>query len=88
MTQSKSPEGTRRKRPPFPVNPCYKVSNFYHKILTLREKRGRTSEREVAHGRESLLLWAPGKGKRREREERGEGVFNPNNSRPKRLHYP
>jgi len=23
-----------------------------------------------------------------EREEGGEGVFNPNNSHPKRLHYP
>ena len=67
MTQSKSPEGTRRKGPPFPANPWYKVSNFHHKILTLGEKKGRTSEREVAHGRESLLLWAPGKGKRRER---------------------
>ena len=77
MTQSKSPEGTRRKGPPFPVNPCYKVSNFHHKILTLGEKRGRTSEREVAHGRESLLLWAPGKGKKSEREWGGREIFIP-----------
>jgi len=39
LTQSKSPEGTRREGPPFPTNPWYKVSNFHHKILTPREKR-------------------------------------------------
>ena len=39
LTQSKSPEGTRREGPPFPSNPWYKVSNFHHKILTLGEKR-------------------------------------------------
>ena len=78
LTQSKSPEGTRRKGPPFPANPWYKVSNFHHKILTLGEKRGRTSEREVAHGRESLLLWAPGKGKReKERVGRERDIYPP-----------
>ena len=80
MTQSKSPEGTRRKGPPFPANPWYKVSNFHHKILTLGEKRGRTSEREVAHGRESLLLWAPGKGKREKESGEGERYLSPTNS--------
>ena len=33
-------------------------------------------DREGATGR-ALLLWAPGKGKRRGREEEGEGFFNP-----------
>jgi len=90
LTQSKSPEGTRRKGPPFPANPWYKVSNFHHKILTLGEKRGRTSEREVAHGREQPLLFLR-EGKEKtgpERGEGGEGIFNPKNSHPKKLHYP
>ena len=71
MIQSKSPEGTRRKGPPFPANPWYKVSNFHHKILTLGEKRGRTSEREVAHGRERAAALGARQGKKEGKRGRG-----------------
>ena len=73
MTQSKSPEGTRRKGPPFPANPWYKVSNFHHKILTLGEKREEEEEQGGGNGKSTALLFLrQGKGKNWERErERG-----------------
>ena len=48
------------------------------------EQRGREGRQAPREGR---LFLAPGE-KGRERERGGEGVFNPNNSHPKRLNYP
>ena len=65
---------------------------FHPKILTLGEKREEEKRREGGGAREETCcsVLAPGaKGKKEpEREKVGEGVFNPNNSQPKRLNYP
>ena len=52
LTQSKSPEGTRREGPPFPSNQRYKISNLHSKSLNLGEEKGRRREREGGDGRE------------------------------------
>ena len=44
LTQSKSPEGTRREWPPFPSNQRYKISNLHSKSLNLGEEKGRRRE--------------------------------------------
>jgi hypothetical protein len=56
--------------------------------LLARERRGReNSERgRKRQGEERMAYVLSKPGKKRERE--GEGVFNPNNSQPKRLNYP
>jgi len=85
------PEGKRREGPPFPANPWYKVSNFHHKILTLGEKREEERKRRRTPGRGSRSsVRAPGESIKTgsEKGRRGERVFNPNNSQPKRLNYP
>ena len=59
-----------------------KLNNPWLKSLTL-ERRGKGQE--GGGGRqEERAAFCPGKRERRE----GEGVFNPNNSQPKRLNYP
>ena len=55
LTQSKSPEGTRREWPPFPSNQRYKISNLHSKSLNLGEEKGRRREwegRRERRGRE------------------------------------
>jgi len=56
LTQSKSPEGTRREGPPFPSNPWYKISNFHHKILTPREEEKRDREEKNARTRRGGVM--------------------------------
>jgi len=56
LTQSKSPEGTRREGPPFPSNPWYKISNFHHKILTPREEERRDREEKNARTRRGGVM--------------------------------
>ena len=52
------------------------------------EKRGEGKKQHRRGGGRPFVL-APGERKTgRGREEGGEGIFNPNNSHPKRLHYP
>jgi hypothetical protein len=51
-----------------------------HRDEREEEKRGEGGGRRQA---EELLACCPGK-----KEREGEGVFNPNNSQPKRLNYP
>jgi len=56
------------------------------KIPNSREEREGTGRRRAPGGRRRLAVQA--KRREREREGGGEGVFNPNNSHPKRLNYP
>jgi len=72
LTQSKSPEGTRREGPPFPTNPWYKVSNFHHKILTPREKREELRTPGRGQREEQPLLFLR-EGKEKTGRERGRG---------------
>jgi len=67
LTQSKSPEGTRREGPPFPSNPWYKVSNFHHKILTPRGEEGGRGRTRRGDGKSASAL-----GTRQGKKERGE----------------
>ena len=54
-----------------------------------REERRGTGKRGAPGSGSGGSVLAPGeKGKERERVRGGEGVFNPNNSQPKRLNYP
>ena len=55
--------------------------------LIPREERERNERESRAPGRGGVLSVRQGE-KERERGRRGEGVFNPNNSQPKRLNYP
>ena len=70
----------------------YKIlTNSWLKSLVL-ERRGREKGQggEGRPGREAALFLRKGQREKRERERKrgGEGVFNPNNSLPKRLNYP
>jgi hypothetical protein len=56
------------------------------KIPNSREERDREEERRAP--RQGALVWLPWEKKREKEGEEGEGVFNPNNSQPKRLDYP
>ena len=55
-----------------------------------REEEGGTETPGMGQREEQPVLFLrEGKEKKlKEREEGGEGIFNPNNSHPKRLHYP
>ena len=88
LNENKRPESTRREGPPFPVNSHTKTQQSMAKIPNSREEREGTGRRRRAPGgRWRLAVQAQGK-RERERERGGEGVFNPNNSQPKRLNYP
>ena len=64
-------EVKRREGPPFPANPWYKISNFYHKILTLGEKREEQKDQGGGDGKSSALLFLrEGKEKKLGEQER------------------
>ena len=80
LTQSKSPEGTRREWPPFPSNQRYKISNLHSKSLNLGEEKGRRREWEGRRERRG-----------REREKRDGcplSKYLPLTLNAKRLNYP
>ena len=60
------------------------------KIPNSREERRGTGRRGAPRERTALFLrkGPPEREREREIEREGEGVFNPNNSQPKRLNYP
>ena len=66
IESNQPPRGQEEEKASFPIDLQYQVSKIRHKILTLRKKREEDEEQGGATGR-ALLLWAPGKGKRRER---------------------
>ena len=82
-----NPGGHKEGRASFPIQSQYKVSKIHTLNPTLEKRKGGRKEgregRQEKEGR--LCSCARGKGKR---EREGEGVFNPNNSQPKRLNYP
>ena len=90
LKRNQIPGGYKEGRASFPIQSQYKVSKIHTLNPTLEKRRGRREEgREGRQEKEGWLVLAPGeKEKEQERGRGGEGVFNPNNSQPKRLNYP
>ena len=89
LIRIQNPRGHKEGRASFPIQSQYKDSKIHSSNPTLEEK-GRKNRREGerdAWEKQGDTCSVPAKGAR-ERERGGEGVFNPNNSQPKRLNYP